>query len=116
VLTRKAYVGRHQFNMRSAKTRQRKSDAEVVEMAVPPIIDAAAFEAVQSLLKARPDRAAHCQRTDTAEGHLLLLSLRQGDDAPDREGRQVQILHLLDQGPAGRDRLQGPDRSDGEAR
>jgi DNA invertase Pin-like site-specific DNA recombinase len=53
VLTRKAYVGRHQFNMRSAKNRQRKSDTEVVEMAVPPIIDAAEFEAVQTLLKTR---------------------------------------------------------------
>jgi hypothetical protein len=39
--------------MRSAKTRQRKSDAEIVEMAVPPIIDAAEFEAVQTLLKTR---------------------------------------------------------------
>src|SRR5438067_6856592 len=38
------------------KTRERKPEAEVVEMAVPPIIDAAEFEAVQTLLTAR---AAH---------------------------------------------------------
>jgi site-specific DNA recombinase len=53
VLTRKTYVGRHQFNTRFWKTRERKPDAEVVEMIVPPIIDAAEFEAVQALLKTR---------------------------------------------------------------
>jgi site-specific DNA recombinase len=35
------------------KTRERKPEAEVVEMAVPPIIDADEFEAVQALLKSR---------------------------------------------------------------
>ncbi len=53
VLTRTTYVGRHRFNTRFWKTRQRKSEMEVVEMAVPPIIDAAEFEAVQTLLKSR---------------------------------------------------------------
>jgi len=33
--------------------RERKPEAEVVEMAVPPIIEAAEFEAVQTLLKTR---------------------------------------------------------------
>jgi site-specific DNA recombinase len=53
VLTRTTYIGRHRFNTKYWKTRQRKPEAEVVEMAVPPIIDAAEFEAVQMLLKAR---------------------------------------------------------------
>src|ERR1700738_3611588 len=53
VLTRTTYVGRHSFNTKYWKTRERKPDAEVVEMAVPPIIDAAEFEAVQTLLKTR---------------------------------------------------------------
>jgi Recombinase len=44
VLTRTTYIGRHRFNTRFWKTRERKPDAEVVEMAVPPIIDAAEFE------------------------------------------------------------------------
>ena len=35
------YIGRHRFNTRYWKTRERKPEAEVVEMAVPPIIDAA---------------------------------------------------------------------------
>jgi site-specific DNA recombinase len=53
VLTRTTYVGRHRFNTKVWKTRERKPEAEVVEMAVPPIIDAAEFEAVQALLKSR---------------------------------------------------------------
>jgi site-specific DNA recombinase len=53
VLTRTTYIGRHRFNTRFWKTRERKPDAEVVEMAVPPIIDAAELEAVQALLKTR---------------------------------------------------------------
>jgi site-specific DNA recombinase len=53
VLTRTAYIGRHRFNTKYWKTRERKPEAEVVEMAVPPIIEAAEFEAVQTLLKTR---------------------------------------------------------------
>jgi site-specific DNA recombinase len=53
VLTRTTYIGRHRFNTKFWKTRERKPEAEVVEMVVPPIIDAAEFEAVQTLLKAR---------------------------------------------------------------
>jgi site-specific DNA recombinase len=53
VLTRTTYVGRHRFNAKFWKTCERKPDTEVVEMAAPPIIDAAEFEAVQALLKTR---------------------------------------------------------------
>jgi hypothetical protein len=53
VLTRTTYIGRHRFNTKFWKTRERKPDAEIVEMATPPIIDAAEFEAVQALLKTR---------------------------------------------------------------
>jgi site-specific DNA recombinase len=53
VLTRTTYIGRHRFNTKFWKTRERKPEAEVVEMAVPPIIDQAEFEAVQVLLKSR---------------------------------------------------------------
>jgi site-specific DNA recombinase len=53
VLTRTTYMGRHRFNTKFWKTRERKPEKEVVEMAVPPIIDVAEFEAVQKLLKAR---------------------------------------------------------------
>ena len=53
VLTRTTYIGRDRFNTKFWKTRERKPDAEVVEMSVPPIIDASDFEAVQALLKTR---------------------------------------------------------------
>jgi site-specific DNA recombinase len=53
VLTRTTYTGRHRFNTRFWKTRERKPEAEIVEMAAPPIIDAGEFEAVQALLKTR---------------------------------------------------------------
>jgi site-specific DNA recombinase len=53
VLTRTTYIGRHRFNTKFWKTRERKPETDVVEMAVPAIIDAAEFEAVQALLKSR---------------------------------------------------------------
>ena len=53
VLTRTAYIGRHRFNLRCARTQERKPEAEAVEMTVPPIIDAAGFAEVQARLKAR---------------------------------------------------------------
>lgn len=53
VLTRTTYIGRHRFNAKFWRTRERKPEAEVVEMAVPPIIDATEFEAVQTRLKTR---------------------------------------------------------------
>jgi site-specific DNA recombinase len=52
-LTRSTYIGRHRFNTRFWKTRERKPEADVVEMAVPPIIEVAEFEAVQTLLRTR---------------------------------------------------------------
>src|SRR5262249_34426597 len=119
VLTRTTYIGRHRFNTTFWKTRERKPDTEVVEMAVPPIIDAAEFRGranAPQVPQSGPDRAAHRKRPDTAHGHLLLRGLRQGDDAPDREGRTLPVLHLLDQGAAGRDGLPRPHRADGQAR
>ena len=53
VLTRTTYIGRHRFNTKFWKTRERKPETEVIEMAVPPIIEVAEFEAVQALLKSR---------------------------------------------------------------
>jgi len=57
--------------------------------------------------------SAYHQRPDTTHGNLLLRGLRHGDDVADREGRALLILHLLDQGPAGRDGLQGAHGADG---
>jgi hypothetical protein len=69
-------------------------------------------------LRSQPgaDRAARRDRSHPPYRHLLLRRVRQGDDAEDREGRMLPVLHMLDQGPPGRDRLRGPLHADGEAR
>jgi site-specific DNA recombinase len=117
-LTRTTYIGRHRFNTKFWKTRERKPETEVVEMMVPPIIEVAEFEAVQALLKARSPAwtAPHRQRADPAHGHLLLRRLRHGHDPSYRQGRTLSLLHLLDQGPPGRDPLSGPYCPHGKAR
>ena len=52
ILTRKTYVGEHEFNKRS-KAKALKPVSEVVTVAVPPIIDQATFDAVQAHLRSR---------------------------------------------------------------
>ncbi|MCO5132087.1 MAG: recombinase family protein [Xanthobacteraceae bacterium] len=52
ILTRRTYMGEHEFNKRS-KTKELKPVSEIVTVPVPPIIDKETFDAVQKLLKAR---------------------------------------------------------------
>jgi site-specific DNA recombinase len=52
ILTRRTYVGEHEFNKRS-KSKALKPVSEIVVVPVPPIIDRETFDAVQALLKAR---------------------------------------------------------------
>jgi len=52
ILTRTTYVGQHRFNRRG-KDNVRKADDEVITVAVPPLIDQATFDAVQTLLRDR---------------------------------------------------------------
>ena len=52
ILTRRTYMGEHEFNKRS-KTKALKPVSEIVTVPVPPIIDRETFDAVQALLKAR---------------------------------------------------------------
>jgi len=52
ILTRRTYMGEHEFNKRS-KTKELKPVSEIVTVPVPPIINKETFEAVQKLLKAR---------------------------------------------------------------
>ena len=51
ILTRRTYIGEHQFNRRSKKGEVKPED-EVVIVAVPPLIDQEIFEVVQRRLKA----------------------------------------------------------------
>jgi site-specific DNA recombinase len=52
ILTRRTYMGEHEFNKRS-KSKELKPVSEIVVVPVPPIIDRETFDAVQTLLKAR---------------------------------------------------------------
>ena len=52
ILTRTTYIGRHEFNKRS-KAKELKPVSEVIDVAVPPLIDQATFDAVQAHLRAR---------------------------------------------------------------
>ncbi len=56
VLTNPVYAGRWRFNKREAKTGRAKAESEVIEIAVPPIIEAAVFDKAQASLKARDPR------------------------------------------------------------
>ena len=59
VLTRTTYIGRHRFNTKFWKSRERKAETEIVEMAVPAIVDKDEFEVVQMLLKSRSPARSH---------------------------------------------------------
>ncbi|HDZ71325.1 MAG TPA: recombinase family protein [Aurantimonas coralicida] len=52
ILTRRTYMGEHEFNKRS-KSKELKPASEIVTVPVPPIIDRETFDAVQARLKAR---------------------------------------------------------------
>ena len=52
ILTRRTYMGEHEFNKRS-KSKALKPVSEIVVVPVPPIIDRETYDAVQALLKAR---------------------------------------------------------------
>lgn len=56
VLTNPVYAGRWRFNKREAKTGKTKAESEVIEIAVPPVIETAVFDKTQASLKARDPR------------------------------------------------------------
>ncbi len=53
ILTRTTYIGLHHFNTYSWRTKTVKPADEVVEVAVPPIIDCDEFDAVQESMRSR---------------------------------------------------------------
>ncbi|ABQ69730.1 Resolvase, N-terminal domain [Rhizorhabdus wittichii RW1] len=52
ILTRRTYIGEHEFNKRT-KAKELKPQSEVVVVPVPPLIDRETFDTVQARLKAR---------------------------------------------------------------
>jgi site-specific DNA recombinase len=57
ILTNPVYVGRWRFNQREAKSGRPKAENEVIEIAVPAIIERKVFDKVQTSLAARNPRA-----------------------------------------------------------
>jgi DNA invertase Pin-like site-specific DNA recombinase len=84
-LTRTTYIGRHKFNTKFWKTRERKPEAEVVEMITPSIIDAAEFKAVQALLKSRRQQRLRTGGTGQFARLDIDLQHRAGDGRADRQ-------------------------------
>jgi site-specific DNA recombinase len=72
LLTNTVYVGRWKFNRVSHKTKVRKSDQEIVEIPVPPIVDADVFEQVQQQLRARNPKV---QAPRVTTGPILLTGI-----------------------------------------
>jgi site-specific DNA recombinase len=71
-LTNTVYVGRWKFNQKSSRTGQRKPEDEIVEIAVPAIIETELFERVQRQLHARSPKVAAPRFTT---GPILLTGL-----------------------------------------
>ncbi len=72
ILTRATYKGEHRFNRKVWKTKEAKPEADQIAVAIDPIIDAAAFDAVQALLKARNPKITPPR---TVSGPILLTGL-----------------------------------------
>jgi site-specific DNA recombinase len=72
ILTNTIYIGESRFNVLSSRTGQRKSDDEVVKVAVPAIVEAHTFEQIQAQLRARSPRVVAPRLTT---GPILLTGL-----------------------------------------
>jgi hypothetical protein len=118
VLTRTTYIGQHEFNRRGAATGP-KPATELITAEVPPLIDQATFDAVQTHLHARNPKVTPAR---VVSGPTLLtgicfcancggaMTLRTG------KGGRYRYYTCSIKAPAGRNWLQGPLDSHGKAR
>lgn len=72
ILTNTAYIGRWKYNVRSSKTREEKPEHEIVEIAIPEIIDRSLFDRVQAKLAANNPKMTPCR---VINGPILLTGL-----------------------------------------
>lgn len=72
ILTNTAYVGRWKYNVRSAKTGEKKPESEIVEIAIPAIIDQSLFDRVQAKLAANNPKVTPPR---VVNGPILLTGL-----------------------------------------
>ena len=72
ILTNTAYIGRWKYNVRSAKTGEKKPESEVVEIAIPAIVDESLFDRVQAKLAANNPKVTPPR---VVNGPILLTGL-----------------------------------------
>lgn len=72
ILTNTAYVGRWKYNVRSAKTGEKKPENEIVEIAIPTIIEQNLFDKVQAKLAANNPKVTAPR---VVNGPILLTGL-----------------------------------------
>lgn len=114
ILTNPVYAGSWRFNQREAKTGRSKPANEIIEVAVPAIIELPVFDRAQASLKARDPRTLP-PRVVTGpillHGPCALRDVRRGDDVAHRhlEIRQgASLLFVLDGRPGRQNGLQRP--------
>ncbi|MGC4025632.1 MAG: recombinase family protein [Mesorhizobium sp.] len=71
ILTRRTYIGEHEFNKRS-KAKELKPESEVVTVEVPPLVDRETFDKVQALLRHRNQKVTPARVTS---GPTLLTGI-----------------------------------------
>jgi DNA invertase Pin-like site-specific DNA recombinase len=108
VLTRTTYVGRHRFNTKFWKTRERK----------PAIVTRRNLRSSKYCSRAAvrrwsPQGLSVARRSYR---HLLLRRVWWSDDAAHRQERPLPLLHLLHQSPPGRYGLSRSHRPEGKTR
>jgi site-specific DNA recombinase len=72
ILTNPVYVGRWRFNQREAKTGRAKAENEIIEVAVPAILERKVFDKVRTSLAARDPRVLPPR---VVTGRILLTGL-----------------------------------------
>ncbi|TRL24660.1 recombinase family protein [Methylosinus sporium] len=72
LLTRATYKGVHQYNRSDSRTRAKRSEDEIVEVAVPPIVSVDQWGAVQEILRSKNPRVNPPQ---TVSGPILLTGV-----------------------------------------
>ncbi|PWB93855.1 recombinase family protein [Methylosinus sporium] len=72
LLTRSTYKGVHQYNRSDSRTRAKRSEDEIVEVAVPPIVSVDQWSAVQEILRSKNPKVSPPQ---TVSGPILLTGM-----------------------------------------
>lgn len=72
ILTNTAYIGRWKYNVRSAKTGEKKPESEIVEISIPAIVEQGLFDRVQARLAANNPKVTPPR---VVNGPILLTGL-----------------------------------------